>query len=68
MRKVVKNFICRVIETTNANSSSEDNSEEEILTGFIWSTSKFFAMIRHFPEGEAKTNGEESMEKAGPNR
>jgi len=58
----------QVTEAANANSSSEDISEEETLTGFIWSTSIFFVMRRHFPEGGAKTNGEESMEKAGPNR
>jgi len=39
-----------------------------MLTGFIWSMSKFLAMIIHSPEGGAKTNGEESMEKVGPNR
>ena len=46
-----------VIEAANANSSSEDNSEEETLTGFIWSTSIFLAIKRHSPEGGAKTNG-----------
>jgi len=57
-----------VIEAANANSSSEDNSEEETLTGFIWSMSIFLAIRRHFPEGRAKNHGEGSMEKAGPNR
>jgi len=28
----------------------------------------FIAIRRHFPQGRAKTNGEESMEKAVPDR
>ena len=58
----------QVTEAANANSSSEDNIEEERLTGFIRSMSIFLAVRRRFPEGGANTNGEERNEKTGPNR